>query len=163
MRRSPNVARLVADITSEFRLQVRFSMYYDDLLDPESSAELQRLIEIDPDATRLARDVRIGGDLCRVIVQPIPCERPVSAGDPLETMQAMLADGKLPYLGFADVIDWAEGKPVDARENGAFERWISDYNVGRLGEHATKGIEAAMRLSKSTAWLFADHAERQCS
>ncbi len=163
MRRSPNVARLVTDMTAEFRLQVQFSMYYDDLLDPESGAELQRLIECDPDAARLARDMRIGGDLCRMMVQPIPCEMPVSAGGPLETMQAMLADGKLPYLGFADVIGWAEGEPVDERTEAAFERLISDYITGRLDEHGAKGLEAAMRLSKGTAWLVADHAERRSS
>ncbi|MEZ5933253.1 MAG: hypothetical protein R3F54_15130 [Alphaproteobacteria bacterium] len=161
MRRSLNVARLVADMTAEFRLQVRFSMYYDDLLDPESSAELQRLIESDPEAARLARDMRIGGDLCRVMVQPIPNEMPLPAGDPLVTMQAMLAEGKLPYLGFADVIDWAEGRPADEHKKATFERLISDYIAERLDEHEAKGLEAAMRLSKSMAWLVADHEERQ--
>ncbi len=163
MRRSPNVARLVADMTAEFRLQVRFSMYYDDLLDPESGAELQRLIESDSDAARLARDMRIGGDLCRVMVQPIPYEMPLQAYNPLETMQGMLADGKLPYPGFADVIGWAEGKPADGRTEATFERLISDHIAGRLDEHGAKGLEAAMRLSRSTAWHVADHAERRSS
>ena len=61
-----------------------------------------------------------------------------------------------------DVIDWAERKSVDARKNTAFERLISDYIAGRLDEHGAKGLEAAKRLSKSTAWILADHAERQC-
>ena len=70
MRRLPNVARLVADETAEFQLQVRFSAFYDGELDPESMAEVQWLIDNDPEAARLARDMRIGGDLWQVMLQP---------------------------------------------------------------------------------------------
>ena len=162
MRHSPSVTRLVADKTAEFRLQVRFSMYYDGLLDHESGAELQRLIESDPDAARLARDMRIGGDLCRLMAQPIPFEMPTLAGCPPEA-RAILADGNVPILGFAELIDWANGMPVDIQAKAAFECLISAYVAGCLDEHGAKGLEAAMRMSKSTAWLVADHAERQCS
>jgi hypothetical protein len=69
----------------------------------------------------------------------------------------------LPILGFAELIDWANGMPVDTRAKAAFECLISAYVAGCLDKHAAKGLEAAMRLSKWTAWLIADHAERQCS
>jgi hypothetical protein len=160
MRHSPSVARLVADKTAEFRLQVRFSMYYDGLLDPESGAELQRLIESDPDAARLARDMQIGGDLFRLMAQPIPYEMPALAGFPPEA-RAMLADENLPILGFAELIDWANGMPVDTRAKAAFACLISAYVAGCLDERGAKGLEAAMRLSKSTAWLVADHEQEQ--
>jgi hypothetical protein len=135
-------------------------MYYDGLLDHESGAALQRLIESDPDAARMSRDMRIGGDLCRLMAQPIPDEMPALAGGPLEA-RAMLADGNVPILGFAELIDWANGISVDTRAKAAFECLISAYVAGCLDGHAAKGLEAAMRLSKSTAWLVADHEQEQ--
>lgn len=160
MRRSSNLARLMADKTAEFHLQVRCSMFHDGLLDPESSAELQRLIESDPDTARVSRDMRIGGDLCRLMVQPIQGDLPAPAGDSPKAPRAIPADENFPFLGFAELIDWANGSPVDPRAEAAFERLISDHVAGCLDGHAARGLEAAMRLSKNVARLVADHAER---
>lgn len=163
MRRSPNVARLVADKTAEFQLQVRFSAFYDGELDPESSAEVQRLIENDPEAARLARDMRIGGDLWQVMLQPVPHEIPIPAGGtPLETLGGMLADKSVLSLVFTDLIDCAEGKTIDGRASAALDDLISAYVAHRLDPHSMKGLEAAMRLSENLARLVADQLAELC-
>lgn len=159
MRRLPNVARLVADKTAEFRLQVRFSAFYDGELDPENRAEVQWLIENDPEATRLARDMRIGGDLWRVMLQPVLYAMPIPAGgNPLETLWVMLTDKSVPPLVFADLMDRADGKTIDGRAGAALERLISAYVADRLDPHSVKGLEAAMRLSVNLARVVADQS-----
>jgi hypothetical protein len=67
----------------------------------------------------------------------------------------------LPILGFAELIDWANGMPVDTRARAAFECLISAYVAGYLDQHGAKGLESAMRMSKGTAWLVADHEQGQ--
>ena len=159
MRRSPNVARLVADKMVEFRVQGRFSAFYDGEFDPESRAEVQRLIENDPEAARLARDMRIGGDLWRVMLQPVLYEMPIPAGGaPLETLSAMLAGKSVLSLVFADLIVCADGRTVDGRASAALERLISAHIADRLDPQSVKGLEAAMRLSVNLARLVADQS-----
>ena len=163
MRCSPNVARLVADKTAEFQLQVRFSAFYDGELDPECRAEMQRLIENDPEAARLARDMRIGGDLWQVMLQPVPYEIPIPAGGtPLETLGGMLAGKSVLSLVFADLIGCADGKTIDGRASAALEHLISAYVADRLDPHSARGLEAAMRLSVNLASLVADQSTELC-
>ena len=157
MRHSSVVARLVADKAEEIDLQNRLSLYYDDELDEVARAEVERLIGRDPHIAELAADMRRGGDLLQVALQPVPGQASIQPD--VETLRRAFespSDEADPIVRFSALILYATGASVDEKTQALLEKTIADYVDGALDHWTMQGLEASMRLSPSVARLVAD-------
>lgn len=157
MRHSSAVARLVADKAEEIDLQNRLSLYYDDELDEAALAEIERLIGRDPHVAELAADMRRGGDLLQVALQPVPGQ--ASIRPDVETLRRAFespSDEADPIVRYSALILYASGASVDEKTKALLERTIAAYVDAALDHREMRGLEAAMRLSPSVARLIAD-------
>lgn len=162
MRLFPNVARLVADKTEEAHLQNRLSMYFDGELDPKAGADTQRLIEGDPGAAKLARQIRQGGDYLRVVLQPIPGQH-LTLNDPTAIKAELIgASDVAPSIArFSILINYVTGLTLDQESQDLLDHMIIRYLDGTLDRFSTFGLEASMRLVPSVARFVADKSNEQ--
>lgn len=157
MRLSTTVARLVADKAEETDLRNRLSMYYDGELNEAAVAEIERLIDRDSHVAELAADMRRGGDLLQVALQPIPGQ--VANQSDVATIRRAFEspfDEGDPIIRFSALILYAAGASVDEKTQALLDKSIADYVDGLLDRRAEQGLEAAMRLSPSVARLIED-------
>jgi len=160
MRSNASVARMIADKTEDTHLDDRLFSFLLGELDAENSADVQHMINNDPEVARRADELREMVDGTHAAMLSV---EPASGFPELTKLINMYPMGPLPEAAPIDsytiLIDYADGKRTDKKTKVVLDNMVLDYIDGELDSEVACDVETLMQLFASVAQLVADMTE----